>query len=104
VSSFTVYDGTSIRCETSGAGREVILSSTTRPVVLKILTNEPAAVTRDGVSLRRFPAPPGFDASNNSWDLPSEFAAADSGWLFASTAGFLMIKFQHRGGSTRISF
>jgi hypothetical protein len=103
VSSFTVYDGTSIRCESSGAQRTVTLSSTARPVVLKILTDEPAAVTRDGVSLERFSTPPAFDASNANWALPPDLAAAASGWLYARTSGFLFIKLQHPGGMTRIS-
>ena len=104
VSSFTVYDGTSIRCESGGAQRTVTLSSAARPVVLKILTDEPAAVARDGVSLTRFSTPPDFDATNASWTLPPELAAANFGWLYAPTAGFLFIKLQHPGGVTRISF
>jgi len=104
VSSFTIYDGTSIQCESGRAPRTVTLSATARPVVLKIFTDEPAAVTHDGVSLQRFPTPPNFDASNASWALPPALAAATSGWLFAPTAGFLLIKFQHLGGLTRISF
>jgi hypothetical protein len=31
-------------------------------------------------------------------------SGAASGWLYARTAGFLFIKFQHPGGMTRISF
>jgi len=104
VSSFTVYDGTSIRCESSGAERTVTLSSTARSVVLKIFTDEPAAVTRDGLNLEQFSTPPDFDASNSSWILPPELIAANSGWLFAATARFLMIKLQHPGGLTRIRF
>jgi hypothetical protein len=72
-------------------------------VVLKILTDEPAAVTRDGVSLERFSTPPAFDASNANWALPPDLAAAASGWLYARMSGFLFIKLQHPGGMTRIS-
>jgi hypothetical protein len=104
VSSFTVYDGTSIQCDSGRAERTVTLSSTARPVVLKILTDEPAAVTRDGASLTRFSTPPAFDASNASWLLPPDLSAAASGWLYARAAGFLFIKLQHPGGVTRISF
>ena len=104
VSSFIMYDGTSIRCESSGSQRMVTLSTATRSVVLKILTDEPASVTHDGVSLERFSPLPNFDASNSSWTLPSALAAATSGWLFAPTAGFLLIKLQHPGGLTRLSF
>ncbi len=103
-SSFTMYDGTSIRCERSGAQRTVTLDSTARPVVLKIFADEPATVTRDGVSLQRFSTPAGFDASNSSWALPPDLDAASSGWLFAPTARFLLIRLQHVGGLTRISF
>ena len=73
-------------------------------MVLKILTDEPVAVTRDGTALARLPAPPGFDASNSSWELPPGMDAGGSGWTFAATTGFLLIKFQHPGGVTRISF
>jgi alpha-D-xyloside xylohydrolase len=104
VSSFIVYDGTSIRCEGSGVQRTLTLSSTARTVILKIFTDEPAGVTHDGVSLERFSTPAEFDASNSSWDLPQELAAASSGWLFAATARFLLIKLEHPGGSTQIRF
>jgi alpha-glucosidase (family GH31 glycosyl hydrolase) len=104
VCRFAVHDGTDIRCENSEAERTVTLTSTARPVVLKILTDEPATVTRDGESLKRFSTPPNFDASNSSWAMPPELAAAGSGWLFAATAGFLFIKFQHPGGETQIRF
>jgi hypothetical protein len=73
-------------------------------VVLKILTDNPAAVACDGVSLTRFATLPDFDASNANWTLPPELAAANSGWLFVLTAGFLLIKLQHPGGMARISF
>jgi hypothetical protein len=104
VSSFTVYDGTIIRSESDGATRAITLSSAARPVVLKILTDEPVAVTRDGAALTQLPAPPGFDASNSSWELPPGLDAAGSGWTFVATTGFLLIKFQHPGGSTQITF
>jgi len=104
VSSFTMYDGTSIQCESGSAPRTVTLSATARPVVLKIFTDEPAAVMQDGLSLQRFPTPTNFDASNSSWALPPALAAATSGWLFAPTVGFLLIKLQHLGGLTRLSF
>ena len=104
VSSFTVYDGTSIQCDSGGTQRAVTLSSTARPVVLKILTAEPAAVMRDGVPLQRFSTSPAFDASNTDWTLPPELSAAASGWLYAQTPGFLFVKLQHPDGITRISF
>jgi hypothetical protein len=104
VSSFTVYDGTSIQCDSGGTQRAVTLSSTARPVVLKILTAEPAAVMRDGVPLQRFSTSPAFDASNTDWTLPPELSAVASGWLYAQTPGFLFVKLQHPDGITRISF
>jgi alpha-glucosidase (family GH31 glycosyl hydrolase) len=104
VSRFTMYDGTSISPEHSGAQRTVTLSSAARAVVLKIFTDEPSTVTRDGASLMRFSTPQGFDASNSNWALSPDLSASDSGWLYARTAGFLFIKFQHPGGMTRISF
>jgi hypothetical protein len=85
---FTVHDGTTVTCVTSAAGTEVTLSSIARPIVLKVLGNEPAAVTLDGAPLAKLSA--------------SVFATAASGWLFDS--GFVLIKIQHTGGSGRIRF
>lgn len=90
-SRFTVYDETAIQCQPNGAARSVTLTSVARPVILKVLGNEPAAVTRDGQSLAKL---------TNAAD----FETAGAGWRFDAASGFLFIKFAHTGGSTQVQF
>jgi alpha-D-xyloside xylohydrolase len=104
VSAFTLYDGTSVRCERSGSQRTVTLSSGPRRLILKLMVSEPATVTRDGVNLERFAAPPGLDTSNGSWALPAQLQAGSPGWTYVPTPGWLLIGFTHGGGMTRITF
>jgi len=91
ISRFTVYDGTTIQCQTNGPARSATLSSVPRPVTIQVLTNGPASVTRDGQNLVRL-------------STPAEFDAADAGWRFDTASGFLFIKFAHTGGSTQLQF
>jgi alpha-glucosidase (family GH31 glycosyl hydrolase) len=88
-SQFTVHDGTVIACEPAGTGISLTLSSAARPLILQILTREPAQVTRDTQSLPKFSAKADFDA-------------AERGWRSDATTGFVFIKFSHLGGTTRI--
>jgi alpha-D-xyloside xylohydrolase len=90
-SRFTVYDGTVIQCQTTGANRSVDLLSAIRPVIIQVFGNEPAGVTRDGQNLAKR-------------STLSEFEAANTGWRFDPVSGFLFIKFAHTGGSTQILF
>jgi alpha-glucosidase (family GH31 glycosyl hydrolase) len=91
VSHFSVYDGTAIDAQGNSASGTVTLSSPARSVQVRILANEPAAITRDGTLLPRLTA-------------PADFAVADSGWQFDATTGFIMVKFLHAGGTTEIQY
>ena len=90
-SKFMVYDGTEIRCDTAGGNSTVTLSSVARPVVLQMFGDEPVAVMRDGAALSKLAT-------------LAQFEAADTGWRADSQAQFIFIKFQHRGGTTKVNF
>ena len=90
-SQFTVYDGTDIQCEAAGSNLTVTLLSGARPVLLQVLTKEPAAVVRDGT-----PVPKVATAA--------QFDGAATGWRADSQAGLVFIKFQHAGAVTKIDF
>ena len=89
-SSFTVYDGTSIRCQTSGNAKTVTLTSVARRVMLQIRGNEPSRVELNGVALDTFATRPEFDA-------------ADIGRHYDAVAGFSFVKFPHPGESVQIA-
>jgi alpha-D-xyloside xylohydrolase len=90
-SQFTVYDGTDVQCDEAGGNLTVTLSSGARPVVLRILSKEPAGVTRDGIPVPKLATATQFDG-------------AVTGWRADSQAGLVFIKFQHAGGVARIDF
>jgi len=87
-SQFTVHDGTTATCMTSAAATDITLASIARPIILKVLAGEPAAVALDGAPLAKITA--------------SAFETATSGWRFDSE--FVFIKFQHPGGTALIRF
>jgi hypothetical protein len=89
-SSFVVYDGTSLSCQSNGTVISAILFSTPRPIQLRFFAAQPFGVERDGVRLPQF---------TNATD----FAVASLGWFYDGT-GFVNIKFAHVGGSTQVSF
>ncbi len=90
-SQFTVYDGTDIRSEEGAGARSVTINSPTpRPVLLRILAPRPAAVRRDGATL-----PEVAD--------PAAFEAASAGWRFDAAPGFVLVKFPHPGGATKVT-
>jgi hypothetical protein len=89
-SEFSVYDGTEIQCAVNGPATVVTLTSAARPVVLQMLGDSPAAISRDGAPLLQRATQAAFDA-------------VDSGWHFDSSTGFTSIKLQHTGGSTKIT-
>ncbi len=69
----------------------VTLSSDSRPVLLRVLANKPAAVTQDGI-----PLPHRATAA--------QFAAAATGWREDEQAGLVFTRFQHAGGVTKVHF
>jgi len=88
-SSFTVYDGAAITAALNGNRPLLSLSSGARRVVAQVFATEPPLVTHDGIVLPKR-------------DTASDFDAADSGWRFDRATGFVLIKFSHPGGSTKI--
>jgi hypothetical protein len=90
-SQFTVHDGTEVRCDSGGGGSTVTLSSVPRPVVLQVFGKEPTAVLRDGAPLGKL-------------GTLAQFEAADAGWRADPQTGFIFVKFQHQGGTTKVNF
>jgi hypothetical protein len=88
-SSFTMYDGAALQCQTLGTVTELSLSSGPRSVLMRCFAAKPFGVEHDGVSLSQF-----TDATG--------FAQAGQGWLYDGT--FVQVKFNHPGGSTEVSF
>jgi alpha-D-xyloside xylohydrolase len=86
-SSFTVFDGTSLQCQSREQSLRLSLSSAPRPILLKILATRPLKVERDGVSLTQFRS-------------AARFARATQGWFY--DGGFLEIKFRHAGDTSQI--
>jgi len=86
-SSFTVYDGTRLQCQTRSAVTTLLLLSRPRSVMMKIFSAQPVRVECDGASLTQF---------KNGTD----FAQAARGWFYDGQ--FAQIKFTHIGGSSRI--
>jgi alpha-D-xyloside xylohydrolase len=88
---FTLFEGTNIQSDQGAAAASVtITSSTARPVLLRVLAPKPVAVRRDGAALAEV-------------DAPAAFEAAGEGWRFDATPGFVLVKFSHPGGATRIT-
>ena len=86
-SSFSVHDGTVLRCELNVGATGLTLSSNQRPILLKVFGSKPTSVTRDGSLLPEFSTQANFDAAVSGWrhDL-----------------GFTFVKFQHSGGTTEV--
>jgi len=90
-SQFTVYDGTDIHCAVAGGEVTFTLFSDARPVLLRVLSKEPVAVTRDGAAMPKMATPAHFDG-------------AVAGWRADAQAGLVFIKCEHSGGLTQIHF
>ena len=90
--SFTVHDGTTAQCAIAGTSTTLTLSSVTRSVTWKVFASAaPAGVERDGVRLPRL-------------TTQNDFNAASLGWYYDSVEKFLLVKFQHNGGSAIVTF
>lgn len=90
-SGFTVYDGTTMQCETMTTGTTVTVSSVARSIQLQVLAGPPATVQRDGVALPKFAS-------------AAQFSVGGDGWVSGAPSGFISIRFQHIGGNTTIQF
>src|SRR5262249_35944995 len=89
-SVFTVFDGTSIRCQTNAAVRTITLNSVVRLIRLQISGKQPNAVLHEGTSLQSFTTQEALDAAN-------------AGWWQDSTNDFTFVKFAHPGGATGVT-
>ncbi len=90
-SQFTVYDGTQVACRSAGGVTEVTLTSVPRAITLKVLAPRPSGVKRDGADQIPRPSLAALDA-------------ADTGWFFDAASRFVLVKFSHTGGTTRVTF
>ena len=90
-SSFTVYDGTSLQCQSNGTVVTLSLSSVARPVSMQVLGIVPFSVEQNGVTLAKY---------TNA----GSFAAASAGWMYNAAQNFVQVKFNHTGGAAQISF
>jgi len=86
-SSFTVYDGTGLQCQTTGSALTLLLSSRPRPVLLKVFAPQPSGARYDGASLTQFMK-------------AADFAQTTQGWFYDGS--FVQVKFNHQGGSSRV--
>jgi len=86
-SSFTVYDGTGLQCQTTGSALTLLLSSRPRPVLLKVFAPQPSGARYDGASLTQFMK-------------AADFAQTTQGWFYDGS--FVQVKFNHQGGSGRV--
>jgi alpha-D-xyloside xylohydrolase len=89
-STFTMFDGTEIRCVVSATGTTVKLTSKARGVELRVLAPRPASGVRLGVAV--LPESPSA----------ATFASAASAWR--SDPAVLHVKFSHTGGTTTVMF
>lgn len=85
-SSFTVYDGTSLSCQSNATVVTATLTSDARPILLRFLAGEPAGVERNGVRLPKY----------------TSLDSVDIGWRY--NAGFVEVKFPHGGGTVPVRF
>ena len=90
-SRFTVYDGTQVDYRSAGGVTEVTLTSVPRAITLRVLAPRPPGVQRDGADQVPRPSLAALDA-------------ADSGWFFDAASRFVLVKFSHAGGTTRVTF
>src|SRR5207247_421693 len=59
-STFTVYDGTTLECQTNGTVVTLALASAARPLRLRVFSPEPFSVERDGITLTKIANPTDF--------------------------------------------
>jgi alpha-D-xyloside xylohydrolase len=90
-STFTVYDGTNVRCQTTGAIKTITLSSIGRAIRLQVLGKEPNSVLHDAGTLQKLTTRAAFDAAN-------------TGWWQDTANNFTFVKFPHPGGETVVTF
>jgi alpha-D-xyloside xylohydrolase len=88
-SHFSVYDGTEVDCQSDASRTSVALAADARAVIVQVLSKQPTRVTRDGAALPQV-------------STVGELEAAETGWRADAWTGFVLVKFRHQGGSTRV--
>ena len=83
-SDFTVFDGTRVQAQGAAPSGTVTITSTRRPMTLRILAAEPAGVSHNGAPLPRQPAA--------------------AGWGYDQATGFIEVSFTHSGGTESIAY
>jgi alpha-glucosidase (family GH31 glycosyl hydrolase) len=90
-SRFTIFDNTDVQSDQAAGSTSVTVASpTSRPVLLRILAPRPASVQRDGAALPEAASSAAFDA-------------ASTAWMFDAALGFVLVKFSHTGGTTKVT-
>lgn len=89
-SSFTMYDGTSAECTSNNTVVTFNLSSDARPVALRLRSAPPAGVQLDGVRLPAYTNAASYDE-------------AALGWRYDDASGFVLVKYQHAGGTSVVT-
>jgi alpha-D-xyloside xylohydrolase len=89
-SNFTVYDGTSLTCQSNGTVIAATLNSNPRPISMRFFVSQPFGVEYNGTRMTQF--------SNTT-----DYAATSMGWYYDSS-GFLNVTFNHAGGTAEITF
>jgi hypothetical protein len=90
-SSFTVYDGTLVTCETNQTVVSVNLTSMNRPVLLTVLAAPPTGVERDGVKMPQRSS-------------LTQLLSTGYGWWYNLTDQRVYIRESNFGGSHQYSF
>jgi len=90
-SSFTVYDGTSLNCQSNGTVVTATLSSNPRSISMRFFTAQPFGVEYNGVRMPQF---------TNATDYAT---TTSLGWYY-DTNNFLNVTFNHTGGVAEITF
>jgi alpha-D-xyloside xylohydrolase len=85
-SDFTVFDGTRAHAEADAGSGTVTISSTPRPMTIRILAREPTTVRQDGTA------------------VPRQAAAAPGVAHWRYDNGFIEVNFPHPGGASTINY
>ena len=89
-SQLTLYDGSQIRSDTASGVVVTFTAVKAQPVRLRILALRPAGVQVNGAALPEITAPDAFNSASAAWRVDAAL-------------GFVVVKFPHNGGETRIS-
>jgi alpha-glucosidase (family GH31 glycosyl hydrolase) len=88
-SRFTMYDGTDVQCAAAAGKTTVTVTSGARQILLQILGDAPASVTRDGNVLPEVVTAAHLDSANTAW-------------RFDASKRLILVKFQHAGATSTI--